>query len=399
MQRVKVSSEFFFLFVICLFDLLFLLYYIKNISISYHEADIFYHSFKISGILSRFFVSIFGQNDYILRLPFLILHILNVIFLYKISKFIIKRKFDRIVSVLIFILLPSVMASAILVNDAGVIMFFVLLSIYFYKNGNLNFFYATLFILPFISGSFLIYFLSIFAFGIYKKDAKLSWIAGLLCCACFYFYGFEASGKPRGYFLDTISIFAISFSPFIFIYFVYTIYRIWIKKSKDLLWFVCMISFLLCLVLSIRQKPVLEDFLPFCVLVTPLMVRSFFSSYRVRLPVFRRSYKILAAFSVAPLIVGFCALLLSDQIYKFISDPTIHFAYKYGVVKELACELKGQNINKISTSDERLALRLKFYGIENSLNAPKLIQIDDLNGGNLTLKKVGVTIARFDLQR
>ena len=87
-------SETFLLFIICLIDFCFLSYAISTLSISYYEADAFYNSSKISAVLARLSVGIFGQNDYALRLPFVICHLFNVALLYKVSKQILKRKFE-----------------------------------------------------------------------------------------------------------------------------------------------------------------------------------------------------------------------------------------------------------------------------------------------------------------
>ena len=393
-------SETFLLFIICLVDFCFLSYAISTLSISYYEADAFYNSPKISAVLARFSVEIFGQNDYALRLPFVICHIFSVALLYKVSKQILKRKFDRVVSAVVFILLPATMASAILVNDAGIIIALSLLSIYLYQLRKMLAFFALLCVLPFVSGAFLVYFSAIFAFGVYRRDARMAWVAALLFALCFYFYGFNSGGKPSGHLLDTVSIFAAAFSPFIFVYFVYAMYRIWIKEAKNLLWFVCITAFLFCLVLSIRQRLELENYLPFCVISVPILVRVFFSSYRVRLPMFRRGYKILASFAVASLLAGFLFVLFNETLYGVLKDPTKHFVYRYHVAKELAKELKDRGIEKIFTDDKKLALRLKFYGIDTSEDADlRLLNLSlSDNYDNIAVNKFGKKIARFKLK-
>ncbi|MDO5046115.1 MAG: hypothetical protein Q4D84_05420 [Campylobacter sp.] len=383
------------IFIICAIDVLLLLYGVSTLSISYYEAEIFFNSDSISGVLARLFVYVFGQNDYALRLPFIISHLFSVVLLYKVSKVILKRKFDRVVSVLLFILLPGVLASAILVNDAGIIIVLSLFCIYLYQLRQTLLFYILLSLLTFISGSFLVFFLALFIFGIFRRDAKITWISAVFFGLCFYLHGFETGGKPSGYFLDTISIFAAVFSPFVFFYFVYSIYRIWIKEQKSLLWFVVITSFCLCMTLSIRQRLQLENFLPFCVIATPLMVRVFFNSYRVRLPMFRRGYKILAAFVTISLVFSFSIALFNEVFYKFMQNPKKHFAYKYHVAKELSNELKKIGIDKIYTDDARLALRLKFYGIKNG--EVKLINLDlKENYANITVEKFNKPIAKFD---
>ena len=392
-------SETFLLFIICLIDFCFLSYAISTISISYYEADAFYNSCKISVVLARLSVGIFGQNDYALRLPFVICHIFSVALLYKVSKQILKRKFDRVVSVIAFILLPATMASAILVNDAGVIIALALLNIYLYQLRKITVFYALLCVLPFVSGGFLVYFLAIFIFGVYRRDAKMAWVAALLFALCFYLYGFDSGGKPRGHLLDTVSIFAAAFSPFIFVYFVYAMYIIWIKETKNLLWLVGVTAFLFCIVLSIRQRLELENYLPFCVISVPILVRVFFSSYRVRLPMFRRDYKILVSFVAVSLLAGFLFVLFNEMLYAALKDPTKHFVYRYHVAKELAKELKNESVEKIFTDDKKLALRLKFYGIDTSSGADLRLANLDLkdNYGNIAVYKFGVKIANFKI--
>ncbi|QKG29665.1 putative PMT family protein [Campylobacter sp. RM16187] len=390
-------SESFLISLICCFSLCCLLYAVSTLSISYYEAEIFYNSGSMAGVMSRFFVSIFGHNDYALRLPFLISHIFSIILLYKISKSILKRKFDRVIGVLIFIFLPGVIASAILVNDAGIVIMLALLGIYLYQIRQTVAFYLVLVLLAFASDSFLVYFIALFIFGIYKKDGQLAWLSAILFSICLSIYGFDTGGKPRGYFLDTISIFAAVFSPFVFIYFVYCMYRIWVKEQKNLLWFVVITSFCLCLVASIRQRLEIENFLPFCVIATPLIVRVFFNSYRVRLPIFRKSYKFMTSFVAFSLVISFVFVLFNEIFYIYAQNPKKHFAYKYHVAKELSIKLKEMDIKNVQT-DERLALRLKFYGIENGKT--KLINLDlKDNYANITIEKFGKPIAKFKLSQ
>ncbi|WP_170000906.1 glycosyltransferase family 39 protein [Campylobacter sp. RM16189] len=390
-------SESFLISLICCFSLCYLLYAVSTLSISYYEAEIFYNSGSMAGVISRFFVSIFGQNDYALRSPFLISHVISIVLLYKISKSILKRKFDRVVSVLIFIFLPGVIASAILVNDAGIVIMLALLGIYLYQIRQTVAFYLVLVLLAFASDSFLAYFIALFVFGIYKKDGQLAWLSAILFSICLSIYGFDTGGKPRGYFLDTISIFAAVFSPFVFIYFVYCMYRIWVKEQKNLLWFVVITSFCLCLVASIRQRLEIENFLPFCVISTPLIVRVFFNSYRVRLPIFRKSYKFMTSFVAFSLIASFVFVLFNEIFYIYAKNPKKHFAYKYHIAKELSIKLKEMDIKNVQ-ADERLALRLKFYGIENGKT--KLINLDlKDNYANITIEKFGKPIAKFKLSQ
>ena len=135
-MRVKklYQNEIFVIFIMCLFQGIFLLYAISNLSISYYEAEIFYDKKSLVSLIANLSCEIFGRNDYALRIPFILIHFANAAMIYKISKFILKRRFDRVVATALFMALPASMSSAILLNPAGIIVFFTLLAIYFAKS-------------------------------------------------------------------------------------------------------------------------------------------------------------------------------------------------------------------------------------------------------------------------
>ncbi|HBD8784176.1 TPA: hypothetical protein KLA21_001813, partial [Campylobacter jejuni] len=210
-----------------------------------------------------------------------------------------------------------------------------------------------------------ILFLTFFFFGIYKRNAILFTLSLVLFGASISFYGFDTGGRPRGYFLDTLGIFAACFSPLVFVYFFYTIYRLTFQKYKNLLWFLMSVTFVFCLLLSLRQKLFLDDFLPFCVICTPLLIKTLMQSYRVRLPVFRLRYKIFIECSIIFLIFCYFLIVANQLLYYFINNPNRHFANNYHFAKELALELKKQDVLELATAPS-LQKRLRFYGIKNS---------------------------------
>lgn len=380
------KTQFYILFFICFLDALILLYCISNLSISYDEAKIFYEEKSLLSYIVRLSCKFFGQNDYALRLPFLIFHFLSLILLYKVSKHILKRRNDRYLSTILFIFLPGILASAILVNEAGLVLFLTLCMLYLYQNNFFKSFYASMFICAFISNSFMIFYICVLMFSIYIKHRRISFVALFCFMISILIFGFEMEGKPRGYLVDTIGIFAAVFSPFLFLYFIYTMYRIAIKdQDKNIFWFVSAGSFALCALLSVRQKLYLEDFLPFSVIAVPLMVRVFFGSYRIRLPRFRKTYGAITTIVLLSLIFFSMIIILNPILYgfQFKDKPQKHFAYNYHVAEELSDYLKQNNLNNLNIEDKKIALRLKFYGIydnENSnilLKEPKYTKIDD----------------------
>lgn len=386
-------------FLICLIDFVFLLYAANSLSISYNEAEIFFQKHSLLGYILKLSAHFFGQNDLAVRGVMIFFHIASVVLMYKVSKFYIKLEFDRIIAVLLFVLLPGTLASALIINNAGICITLALLCIYLFhikKKILFSLFFCLAF---FIDGDFLIFYAGFFIFALYKRKPPLAWLSAILFLLTLYFFGFETNGRPSGHFIDTFGIFAAVFSPFVFIFFVYTIYRIWVKEKKDLLWFIAICSFCFCMIVSVRQRLELEQFLPFCVIATPLMVRVFFNSYRVRLPKFRKGHKICTSLVMLFLICNWSAIIFNQVFYIFLSDPAKHLTYKFDVAKELADKLKEAGVQDIATDDTRLALRLKFYGIKTKSYSKNLLSSADLDEkSKFSIEKMGKVVANFNIK-
>ena len=386
-------------FLICLIDFVFLLYAANSLSISYNEAEIFFQKHGLLSFILKLSTHFFGQNDLAVRGVMIFFHIASVVLMYKVSKFYIKLEFDRIIAVLLFVLLPGTLASSLIINNAGICITLALLCIYLFhikKKILFSLFFCLAF---FIDGDFLIFYAGFFIFALYKRKPPLAWLSAILFLLTLYFFGFETNGRPSGHFIDTFGIFAAGFSPFVFIFFVYTIYRIWVKEKKDLLWFIAICSFCFCMIVSVRQRLELEQFLPFCVIATPLMVRVFFNSYRVRLPKFRKGHKICTSLVMLFLIFNWSAIIFNQIFYIFLSDPTKHLTYKFDVAKELADKLKEAGVQDIATEDARLALRLKFYGIKTKSYSKNLLASADLDEkSKFSIEKMGKVVANFNIK-
>ncbi|HEC1781643.1 TPA: hypothetical protein R1732_001201 [Campylobacter lari] len=352
-----------YLLAVLFFDFCALLYGISTLSISYNEAQIYFYDHSLIAMIARLGTTLFGQNDFGLRLPFVLLHSLSCVLLYILALRYTKTSFDAFISVVLFILLPGSVASALLINESSIVIFFTLLILVLFEYKKIFLFYILLVLVLFVDGNFAILYLSFFFFAIYKKDKLLIICSLILFAIAMSVYGFNASGKPKGYFLDTLGIFAACFSPLIFLYFFYVVYRILLQDDKPLLWFISASTFVFCLIFSIRQRLFLEDFLPFCVVCTPLLIRYLMSSYRSRMPQLRLKHKIFIECSLIFLLFFYLGIIFNQSFYYLLKDPKKHFAYDYHIAKELALNLKQHNLTHIATQDKELALRLKFYGI------------------------------------
>ncbi|HIP44706.1 MAG TPA: hypothetical protein EYG93_05165 [Sulfurospirillum arcachonense] len=350
---------------VILTSVMFLLYGVSSLSIRYDEAVILFEGTSLVHYLVSFSTKLFGQTDLALRLPFILLHVASLILLYKIGKLFLKKKIDRVVSIALYAMLPGVNSAAILVNGAYVAIFLTLLFVYLYMYGYKKASFLVLIISLFADNSFAILYLALFFYSIFNKEKQLLSLSLVLFGLSMYMYGFDTGGKPKGYFLDALGVYAAIFSLFLFLYLIYTLYRILIKEEKNLLWFISFSTLIISLVLSLRQKLLLEDFAPFIVIAIPLVVKVFFNSYRVRLPQHRKYHNIAFGVVFILLSLNLVVSYFNKPLYHIIKNPEKHLAYKYHIAKDLAQILKEKNINNINIKDEKLALRLRFYGIQS----------------------------------
>ncbi len=384
---------------ILLVDLGFLLYGVHTLSISYKEATIFFDERGFLHYLVRFSTQLFGQNDYALRAPFIMIHLLSILLMYQISKFFLRRDEDRILSVIVFALLPGVVSSALLVNAASVVIFLTLLFIYLFlrKKENLYAFLLPLFLL--VDNAFIILYLGLFAYGLYAKNRFIMILSGLLFLIGLYMYGFAVGGKPRGYFLDTFATYALIFSPLIFLYFFYTMYRILVREKKNILWVISFTALMVSILLSFRQRIMIEDFAPFVVISVPLMVQVFMRSYRTRLPELRRSLNVMFVLVFSFLILNFYATYFNQYFYRFLKDPSKHFAYKYHIAYELAQKLHALGIDAVVSTDKRMQKRLQFYKIAPQGKATLLASPSYHDSDDVTISYMSHPIISYNVTK
>ncbi len=357
----------FILFLILGLDALILIFQIDELSISYNETLLLNGNFSFLQILIKSSILLFGQNDFALRFPMIVLHILSAILLYKISKKYLKVDRNRIWLVLIFVLLPGVISSAIILNSAGLILFGLLLFVYLYENHSTSFIYPLLIFYMLIDGSFVYLFMALALFSIYKKDRNFFLFNVVLFSISLLIYGIDTHGSPKGYFLNSLGLYAAIFTPIIFIYLFYVLYRRYLTKDIDILWFISTAALVFSLLLSFRQRVGIEYFAPYVILALPLVAQTFEHSYRVRLNIFRKNYKLIFIVSLAFLLINSSVVFLNKYLYQVIKEPKKHFSYNMHVAKELSHELKKRGISCVDTN-MKMSKRLKFYGVTKCNN-------------------------------
>jgi hypothetical protein len=343
-------------------NILILVLQIKGLSIGYNEAKILYDQSSFLSSIITLSLHLFGQNDYALRIPMILLHTLSVILLYGISKHYIEREVDRLWVILIYMLLPGVTSAALIVDNAGIVIASLFLFAYLY----LRFGQYALGLLPLlvlIHPAFAYLFLALTLYGFYRKNPIFVITGILFLSISIFLYGTNIGGAPEGRFLDTIGLYAAICSPIVFLYLFYVLYRRLIGKEWDLIWMIAMSAFLISLLLSFRQKVEVQTFAPFLLLALPLAAQTFLRTYRVRLREFRGRYRLLFYSAFIILIINALIVFFNQWLYHFISNPTRHFSYPMHVAKELSGVLKHDHIKCINAQDDKLQLRLRFYEI------------------------------------
>ncbi|MFT5662242.1 MAG: hypothetical protein ACI9TV_002892 [Sulfurimonas sp.] len=343
-------------------DVLILLFQTSSLSISSHEAALLYGDFSSIQFIENLSLSFFGQNDLSLRIPMIFFHLLSVILMYKISDNYLADQKNRIWLLLIFILLPGVLSSALLVDSAGLIILGLLLYVYVYENFSIPHTYPILLVFSLVDGVFIYLFISLVVYSIYIKNKAYLFANMSFLITSIYFYGITTEGSPEGHLIDTVGLYSAIFTPIIFTYIFYVLYRRFLSKEMNVLWFISTIPLLISLLLSFRQNIYIEDFAPYLIVALPLAAQSFYAAYRVRLKMFRTRYKIIFGLSALFLSVNFIFVLFNRELYLVIEKPQKHFARKMHIAKELAQELKSRDIYCVTTQDT-MGNRLKFYGI------------------------------------
>ena len=357
-------------------DIFILLFQATQLSISYRELLFLQESNSLLSHIINASLTYFGQNDFALRIPMILLHVGSVLLLYEISKEYLNER-NRLWLSVIYMMLPGVVSASLIISSASIVIFGLFLFVYVYKK-EWQFFYMPLLLLyALISGGFIYLFAALMLYALYKKEKQLFIYLFLLFGINVYLFGINARGAPSGHFLDTIGIYAAVFTPIVFIYVVYVLYRKFLTKEIDVLWYISTTSLVVSLILSFRQRIEVAHFAPYILVALPLAAKTFYSSYRVRLRMFRKNYRNIFIVSFVFLLINITFVFFNKYLYLFLENPRKHFAYEMHIAKELAIELKKRDINCLST-DKKMQMRLSFYGI-SKCNDYKLLENEKNN--------------------
>jgi hypothetical protein len=272
---------------------------------------------------------------------------------------------DAYLATALFMFLPGIITVTTMVNVAILVLPLVLFFVLMYERQSywpLPFVMLALF---FIHEASIIFFVALLFYALVHKDKKLGTLSAAFLLAFLYLAkGIEIGGRPSGHFAEIFGLYATVFSPLIFLYFFYAMYRILLREEKKLLWYISFTALTLSLVLSIRQRVDITDFAPYVMISMVLMVDVFNRSVRVRLPEFRKRY--MRGFYVVVLFLALSVLLIVSHklSYELMDDPDKHFAKRIYKPYYLAQSLKKEGKECYDATSRRERYQLRFYDIQ-----------------------------------
>lgn len=335
-------------------------YFAYFIPITPNEAFDFYQTDSIISKMMHFGYGL-SQNAFGLRSAFVINAVVSLLLFDIFSNDILKNKKDAMQASAVFSILPAMIFGGAIANIALLALNSVLLYLIF----NYRKFYIgevlSLLLLFVIHDASIVFFLSILLYAIFKKEQRTAIYSIIALCGFLYFdRGIEIGGGPRGHFVEIFSIYAALFSPFIFLYFLYVMYRIWVKEDKDIVWSISSFAIFVSILLSIRQRIVVTDFTPYILVGFVLMFKVYFQSIRVRLPKFQKVYKNGFMLSLSVLISMLIFVFFQPII--FLYNGQYLFTKIYAPYK-IQQDLRSKNLHCFDSKNLKEELQLKFYDI------------------------------------
>jgi len=301
-----------------------------------------------------------------LRVFFIVFGFLSIALFYVLSKRYFVEKKDVYVSTLIFMFLPGILTATTLVNVSIIVLPLVLFFVLMYEQEHFWFLPFVMLALFFVHEASIIFFVALLIYGTIYRDKKLLFFASIFLLAFIYLAkGIEVGGRPSGHFLEIFGLYATLFSPLVFLYFFYVMYRILLREKKTLLWYISFTALAFSLLLSIRQRVYITDFAPYVSIAVILMLEVFNNSLRVRLKEFQRRYQRAFMLVIFSLGLSIFIIVFHQSLFLLSSEPSKHFAKRIYEPYFLAKSLHKKGIHCYDDAEGREVYQLKYYNISS----------------------------------
>ena len=333
--------------------------------ISPHEANTFYTSTDIVFTLMHWGDALLGGFIGI-RIFFILLGFLTIILFYEMSRRYFSKRGDAYTATAIFMFLPGILTATIFANVTILVLPLVLFFVLMYERQSYWSLPIVLVALFFIHEASIIFFIALLFYALVHKDKKLGITSAASLLAFLYLAkGIEIGGSPSGHFVDIFGLYATVFSPLLFLYFFYAMYRIFLREKKSLLWYISFTALAFSLILSIRQRVYITDFAPYVMISIVPMLDVFNNSVRVRLLEFQKKY--MRGYYIVILSLALSVLLIVSHklSYELMDDPDKHFAKRIYKPYYLAQNLKKEGKECYDATSRRERYQLRFYDIQS----------------------------------
>ncbi len=341
-----------------------IIYLATTLPIGTHEAVVFYTDEGMLKTLTHLLEGYLG-NGLDFRLPFVLFGLVNISLFFYMSKEYFDKVEDSFLATTLFALLPGIITSSILVNVAVIVITLVMLFLIFYAKKFVWLQGLVAILLLYLHDASIIFFISIAIFSAFKRDSVLFTISVILIAISFlYFNNLSVGGHPSGKFLELFALYVALFSPLVFIYFFYALYRIWLREKKDILWYISFTAFTLSILLSLRQQVIMTDFAPYVIVAVVLMIVIYQRTVNVRLPIFQKNYKIGFRILLTSLVFSALIIFFQKPIFLLYDDKTKHFTYPFYEPYWQSMELEEIGQNCYTAKNKKIQFQLKYHGIE-----------------------------------
>ena len=357
-----------YLFLAIFFYIITVLYLANITPITPHEAKKFYTSADLVSVLMHWGDLLF-EGFIGLRFFFILLGFLSIYLFYELSRRYFLKRTDAYLATAIFMFLPGIITASTLANVAILVLPLVLFFVLMYERGSFLVLPFVMLVLFFIHEASIIFFVALLIYSFVHKDKKLGILSSAFLIAFIYLVkGIEIGGRPSGHFIEIFGLYASIFSPLLFIYFFYAMYRILLREKKVLLWYISFTALAFSLILSIRQRVYITDFAPYVMMAIILMLDVYNHSIRVRLPQFQKRYKQAYYVIIVFLAISVSLIVFHKVTYLLMNDESNHFAKRIYEPYFLAKKLKIEEKSCYKGLKERERYQLLYYGITSCDN-------------------------------
>jgi len=342
-----------------------IIYLASTIPIGPHEANVYYSDRDLLYSLTHMCEGHFN-NFLTFRIPFVFFGLLNIPLFFTMSQLYFEKTEESYLATSLYLLLPGIITSTILVNISVLVITLVLFFIIFYEKKIIWGQALSMLVLLFIHDASIIFFMALAIFFAIKKENKLFLISIIfLATSLVFFNGLVIGGRPEGEFLQLFGLYMALFSPLVFLYFFYSLYRIWLREEKDILWYISSIAFVFSILLSLRQQVDMTDFAPYVIVSVVLMLVTSRKSVYVRLPQFQSSYRLGFNLLFGSLLISAGIIIFHQFFFTILDDKSKHFAYPFYEPYWQVLELREIGQNCYTVSNKKVQYQLKYYGIES----------------------------------